>query len=228
MITPQDFVAKLKSEFEALASPEYAEKQRDYMRGQFEYYGIQAKPRQAIVKQLMKSEGIFQGEDLIDFAELCYGEPTRDLHYAALQMIEKVVKKQEADFIDTLEFLVRENSWWDTVDPLAKIIGMHFRVHPEQIKPYTERWTEGDNMWLQRVSIIFQLFYKKDTDTAMLFDYIRRHRYSREFFIQKAMGWALRQHSRTDVRAVQNFIAAEDLPKLTVKEGMRLILAGKV
>lgn len=222
-VSPREFLELLKSSFEKIENTEYAEAQRKYMRGQYEYYGIKAKPRQDIIKNLMRQEGVFHGEELTEFCEICYGEPTRDLHYSALQMTEKVIKKQKEDFIKTLEFMIIENSWWDTVDWLAKIVGMHFKRFPHLIKPYTEGWIESENMWLQRVAIIFQLFYKQDTNTEMLFDYIRRHSDSKEFFIQKAMGWALRQHSRTDAKLVRTFIESEELPKLTVKEGLRLM-----
>lgn len=224
MISPQKYVQRLKTEMEAIADWEYAEAQANYLRNKFELFGIKAKPRQEIIKRLMKEVGVYHGDELTHYLEACYGEPYRDLHYAAVHMVEKVIKEQSEDFIDTLEWLIVENSWWDTVDSLAKQVGIHFNKYPNQIKPYTEKWITGDNMWLQRVAIIFQLFYKKNTDTALLFDYIRRKKDSQEFFIQKAMGWALRQHTRTDAQAVIDFVEQEgNLPRLTVKEALRLI-----
>jgi 3-methyladenine DNA glycosylase AlkD len=97
------------------------------------------------------------------------------------------------------------------------------------IEHITERWMASENIWLQRVSMIFQLFYKEKTDFELMKNYILRLSDSKEFFIQKGGGWALRQYSRTNPDAVKNFVAEHsELKPLTKREAVRLILAGKV
>ena len=137
---------------------------------------------------------------------LCFEDEHREMHYFALETVGKMLKHRSADFIDFLEELIREHSWWDSVDWIAKLVGLHFRRFPGQIVPVTERWMASDYFWLQRVSIIFQLTYREKTDTGLLFGYILRVSASKEFFLQKAAGWALRQHAKTDPVSIKNFI----------------------
>jgi 3-methyladenine DNA glycosylase AlkD len=183
----------------------------------------------ALTKDIFVEKGILQGDDLMDFVTLCFEDDHRELHYVAIEMVQKTLKKQDESFIDFLEYMVMTKSWWDSVDWLAKLIGMHFLRFPHLIEHITERWMASENIWLQRVSMIFQLFYKEKTDFELMKNYILRLSDSKEFFIQKGAGWALRQYSRTNPEAVQNFVAEHpELKPLTKKEAVRLILAGKV
>jgi len=125
--------------------------------------------------------------------------------------------------VQFLEDLILTRSLWDTVDGLNKLVGLHFKQHPSLIRPVTERWVESGNIWLQRVSMIFQLTYKDKTDADLMFDYIRRLSKSKEFFIQKGVGWALRQYSKINPEAVAQFIAATPLAPLTKREGMKAL-----
>lgn len=143
------------------------------------------------------------------------------MQYFALELIQKSLKKQDPDFIYFLEELICTRSWWDTVDWINKLVGLHFRKYPELIQPVTEKWMSSGNIWLQRVCLIFQLLYKDKTDTALLFDYILRLKDSKEFFIQKAAGWALRQYARTNPAAVRVFVAQHPLAPLTKREALK-------
>ncbi|MEN2766316.1 DNA alkylation repair protein [Ornithinibacillus sp. 16A2E] len=95
--------------------------------------------------------------------------------------------------------------------------------HPEVIQEKIEKWSTDSNMWLRRTSILFQLKYKKYTNEQLLYTYIRRNANSREFFIQKAIGWALREYSKTNPESVKNFIAENELAKLSVREGSKYL-----
>ncbi len=145
------------------------------------------------------------------------------MHYFALETVQKTLKKQPAEFIDFLEELICTRSWWDSVDWLAKLVGLHFKLYPALIQPVTERWVSSGNMWLQRVSMIFQLTYKEKTDAELMFGYIRRLAHSKEFFIQKGAGWALRQYSKTNPEAVAHFVENTQLAPLTKREALRLL-----
>ena len=103
----------------------------------------------------------------------------------------------------------------------AKIAGLHFRRFPELTRPVTGRWMASDNFWLQRVCLLFQLLFREKTDAELLFRYIRQVAHSKEFFLQKAAGWALREYSKTDPEAVVQFIQTEILAPLTKREGMK-------
>ncbi len=194
-----------------------------YMRHQFEFFGLKAPVWLALAKEIHGTAGLPEGDDLKTLARLCFADDHREMHYFALETVQKTLKKQPAEFLDFLEELIVTRSWWDTVDWLAKLVGMHLLRFPELRQPATARWLASGNMWLQRVSIIFQLTYRSKTDTTLMFHNILQLADSAEFFIQKGAGWALRQHSKTDPEAVQNFVAKHRLAPLTRREALKWI-----
>jgi 3-methyladenine DNA glycosylase AlkD len=137
-------------------------------------------------------------------------------------MVQKVQKKQGPEFIDFLEELITAKSWWDSVDWLAKLVGIHFKRYPALILPVTERWMASGNFWLQRVCLIFQLTYRQKTDFDLMKKYILQVAPSKEFFLQKGAGWALRQYSKTNPQGVADFIETNpQLAPLTKREGLK-------
>ena len=114
------------------------------------------------------------------------------------------------------------NSWWDAVDTIADhLIGFHLQRFPELVPVSVAKWLASDNMWLQRTAILFQLKYKKKTDVSLLFHCIKEMANSKEFFIRKAIGWALREYSKTDAAAVQSFVASTELWPPSVREALK-------
>lgn len=202
--------------------PATAEGQMKYMRNQFDFMGLKAPQWVALSKEFFNENGMFDGEELKGFAHMCMEDEYREMNYLGLQMVEKRIKKQPEDFIEFLEELVRTRSWWDTVDWVNKLVGIHFRRFPELTIPVTEHWMDSGNFWLQRICLIFQLTYREKTDFELMKKYILRLADSNEFFIQKAAGWALRQHSKTNAQAVIDFIEKNpQLANLTKREGLK-------
>jgi 3-methyladenine DNA glycosylase AlkD len=219
---PPEYITCVKSIFQSHGDPVRAQGQMRYMRHQFEYYGLKAPEWLALAKEIFAKEGLFDGEELKAFARLAFAGDYREVQYAAIEMVEKRLKKQPEDFIDFLEELITTKSWWDSVDWLSKLVGIHFQRHPHLIRPVTQRWMASGNFWLQRVCLIFQLRYKEQTDFGLLCDYILQLAGSDEFFIQKGAGWALRQYSKFHAAAVTGFIEAHpQLPALTKREGLK-------
>ena len=194
-----------------------------YLRHQFTFYGIRQPELRTILRRIFKTHPLREVTNLPTLILQLINAEYRELHYAALIATEKIVKKQTTDFIDTLTLLITTNSWWDTVDHAAKLVGIHFQNHPQLILPTTERWMNSNNIWLQRVCLIFQLFYRDQTDWELLQRYILAVSDSDKFFLQKAAGWALRQYSRTAPEQVVEFVQCYELPKLTRKEALRLL-----
>lgn len=210
--------------FEENSNPEFADKMQQYMRGQFEFYGIKAPIRKALLKKIEAQEGRLQGEELKLFVEAAWDEPYRELQHLAMDRMDKVKRKLDASFLPFIENLIVQKSWWDTVDMLAvNGIGPILARFPEHIPSYNLKWIQSENMWLQRTALIFQLKYKKQTDTDLLFTNILEISHSKEFFLQKAAGWALRQHSKIDADLVRDFIEKNTLMPLTVREGSRYL-----
>ena len=150
--------------------------------------------------------------------------PQREYQYFAMELLEKYVKRSDETIVPLLEYMILTKSWWDTVDKIAShLVGGFFRQHKECIESYTEKWMYYGTMWLQRTALLFQLRYKKETDTDLLYSYIQALASSQEFFIQKAIGWALREYSKSDPEAVYNFVNKVTLAPLSRREALRLI-----
>lgn len=217
------YFSLVRSTFEKNGDPETAQGQMAYMRHQFEYFGLKMPKWTALTREIHKEQGMPEGEDLKALVRLCFEDDHREMHYFALETVQKSLKHQPAEFIEFLEELILTNSWWDTVDWINKLVGIHFRKFPKLTKPVTEKWMASGNIWLQRVCMIFQLMYKEKTDKELMFKYIRQVAGSKEFFLQKGAGWALRQYSRTNPEAVKKFVAENQLAALTRREALRLM-----
>lgn len=217
-----EWTRDLQQRFEAAANPEEAKAMIAYMRGQFDFWGIKSPVRSAIVKEWIAGIKTPDVNKLEKTAQTLWELPQREYQYAALDLLVKHTKRLEERHLELLESLVVRKSWWDTVDPLASnLIGPLLLRFPHLTAPLTERWIVCDNMWLQRTALLYQLKYKKNTDTERLFRYIGLTKSSTEFFIRKAIGWALREYSKTDEEAVRRFVADNTLSPLSEREALK-------
>lgn len=220
---PESYFSHVRDTFREKGDPEIAQMQMWYLRHQFDFFGLKMPRWMALTREIHRQSGLPQGEDLKTLVRLCFSDDHREMQYFALETVQKALAGQDPDFIYFLEELITTKSWWDTVDWIAKLAGMHFRRFPALIQPVTEVWMATDNIWLQRVCLIFQLMYREKTDKALMFAYIRKLSGSKEFFIQKAAGWALRQYSKTDPEAVVDFVQNNRLAPLSKREALRWI-----
>ncbi len=216
---------------------------KKYMKDISDFFGIKAPQRKALLKEFLsekvtskiqkpplsisEQKQAFLSEKteypaIFDTVSALWAMPYRELHYCAIDLLEKQKRHfQAADYL-FFEKLLTEKSWWDTVDTLSsQVIAPYFKKFPDQIRPVTERWLESENMWLQRVCLIFQLSYRKETDFMLLTDYILVLKESKQFFIQKAIGWSLRQYARTNPKAVKYFVENTELPPLSIREALK-------
>lgn len=193
-----------------------------YMRNQFQFFGIRTPKRTALLRDFLKEHGKPQVEELPDIVRFLWSEPQRECQYIALSLLDKQSRYLTKDHLPFLEEIIIDKSWWDTIDHIApNHVGKIYQT--EEDDAYLEKWIHSDNMWLNRISILHQLKYKGKTDQDRLFRYILLHNESKEFFIQKAIGWALREYSKTVPEAVQQFIETEKLAPLSKREGMKHI-----
>ena len=120
--------------------------------------------------------------------------------------------------------MITEKSWWDSVDTAAKyLLGEYLIAFPNETNKVIDRFSDSENMWLNRSAILFQLSYKQKTNADFLFRECIKHAHSKEFFIQKAIGWALRQFARHDPDWVRNFVAERPLAPLSKREALKHI-----
>jgi 3-methyladenine DNA glycosylase AlkD len=220
----QDYYQAVYTLFQQHGDPATADGQMQYMRNQFDFFGLKMPQWMVLAKQIHLQLGIPKGEDLKTLVLRCFEDEHREMHYFALETLEKSTKKpQPPEWIDFLEGLILNRSWWDTVDWIRKPVGNHFLHHPQLIPIYTDKWIESDNIWLQRMALIFQLKYKQKTDRELLFNTVKRLAHSNEFFVQKGAGWALREYTRIDPESVVEFVKNTVLPPLTRREALKLV-----
>ena len=217
------YVKKLKTLFKQNADPSQAPAMRKYMRDQFEYLGIKTPQSKLLQKEFFAQNGLPDISELDVIVRELWGLPQREFKYVAMGLIDKSNKKLPAEFIKTIEYLIVTESWWDTVDLIATHqVGTMFKRHPKVKEIYLKKWRKSENIWLRRTTILFQLLYKTETDVNLLCDIISENLGSDEFFINKAIGWALRQYARTDPKAVKKFVKeTKELHPLSRREAMK-------
>ncbi|MBK9733527.1 MAG: DNA alkylation repair protein [Saprospiraceae bacterium] len=196
-----------------------------YMKGQFDYFGINAPLRKEIVKDIRKKYRLQYDETIWVLIDLLWNSDQREMQYIALDLLVPFAKKMTCKCLPILEQMIITKSWWDTVDNIApNIVGVIFKNDHNCRNLYVAKWTESDNIWLQRSAILFQLKYRLETDQNLLMETILKQENSKSFFVRKAQGWALRQYSNFNPNFVSAFIEANpELSGLTKREAMRLI-----
>ena len=215
------YVSALEEIFVAAANPENTESMQKYMRNHFAFLGIKTPERKALIKAFIAKYGWPSVEDLPVVVKTLWEMPAREFQYVAIEMLVKHAKKLPENSLELLEYCITRKSWWDSVDSLASTVGVYFEKYPAQLPPTNARWLSSGNMWLQRSALIFQLRYRARTDEKLLHHNILQLASSKEFFIQKAIGWSLRQYARTNPSAVQNFVATHALPPLSRREALK-------
>ncbi|MFJ5717086.1 DNA alkylation repair protein [Neobacillus sp. NPDC093127] len=201
-----------------------AEPMKKYMKSHFEFLGIKSPLRKELEKQFFKETGILKEPFNKEFVMALWEKEEREYQYTALTYLEKSLNKLEKSDLPFMEKLITTKSWWDTVDAIApKPVGKIAEKFPEVIAETINGWAVHENMWLRRAALLFQLKYKGKTNDALLYHYIRQNADSKEFFIQKAIGWALREYSKTNPASVKKFIEALPLAPLSVREGSKYL-----
>ncbi|MCF6464819.1 DNA alkylation repair protein [Clostridium sp. Cult2] len=193
-----------------------------YMKNKFPFLGLKKPERAALSKEFLKARRKDTRVDW-DLIFKCYDMPEREFQYLAIDYMEKVKKLFTPNDMENIEKLLTTKSWWDSVDAINKIVGYIAMEYPEVKEDIILKWMKSDNIWLNRVSIIFQLKYKEKTDTEFLSKAILHNSQTNEFFINKAIGWALREYSKTHKEWVKNFIDNYTLHPLSVREGSKYI-----
>ena len=220
----KEFIKILEIEFEKNANPEIAIGQKAYMKNNFDFYGIKTPDRRKIQNPFLVKKYLPPKKDLEKIVKTLWKKPEREYQYFSQELTEKYSKQFDKIDIKLFEFMIINKSWWDTIDFIApKLVGEYFKLYPEQRNNHIEKWIVSGNIWLQRTAILFQLNYKVDLDKNFLAYIIHSLLGSKEFFINKAIGWILRQYSRTNPAWVIDFANKTDLNVLSKKEALRII-----
>lgn len=216
------YTASLKTLLEGHANPANAAPMKKYMRDQFEYLGIKSPVLSELMKGFIAEDGLPSIRDLDVILRDLWSLPQREFQYVATGFLNRAEKELPAKLIKTMEYMIVTKSWWDTVDTISGgPLGVHFRRFPDVREKYLAKWRASDNFWLRRATILFQLNYKKETDFKLLAEIICENLGSKEFFINKAIGWSLRQYARLDPQAVKKFVQSTALHPLSRREAMK-------
>jgi 3-methyladenine DNA glycosylase AlkD len=220
------FTKDLIISFEAHSNPEYAKQMKAYMRNKFEFYGIKTKLRRELLKEVVANYKEEVQTNVRTISKELFTTNFRELQHCGVELFEKhLIKSYQKEDIKQIEFFITTNSWWDTVDFIAKqILGTYLKQYPEEIDVLISRFSTSKNMWLNRSAILFQLGYKEQTDEALFYKLCLVHRHSEEFFIQKAIGWALREYGKTNPQSVLQFVGSNALKPLSEREAIRNII----
>lgn len=219
------FKETLNQELRANSNREIAIPMENYMKNNFLFLGIKTVQRRAIYKSVCEKHKEEIKSNYRTITWELFQEKEREFHQCAIDLIQKEIKKKFIfEDIQLIEKLIVTNSWWDTVDFIAKyLVGGYLEQFPKETLKVIERFSNAENMWLNRSAIIFQLSYKEKTNFDLLKSECEKHKGSKEFFIQKAIGWALRDYSRFNPNGVKEYVESTNLKPLSQREALRLL-----
>ena len=215
------WLTPIEAALRAQADAQQAVPMKAYMLGQFEFLGIRAGPRRDALKGLMKFTGT--ADELLALAEALWRLPEREFRYVAVDLLAKHHKRLDVSALPRILQLVQTDAWWDTVDGLAGVVGdiwLRAKTTQADVQERMDECLMYPDVWVRRVAMLHQLGWREQTDQDRLFRYALTLAAEKDFFIRKAIGWALRDHARTRPDAVRAFLAqhAEQLSGLTRRE----------
>lgn len=222
-----DYIKNISRIFLANRNLDYAIDMKRYMRNKFEFVGIKSPIRKELSKPFLKKANLPPVDSIEEIVKEFWKKPEREFQYFAMILLSKYSKKLDANDYKLFEYMIINKSWWDSIDYISPhLVSTHFKLFPQLTKPISEKWVNSNNMWLQRSAILFQLKYKTETDTELLFNYINRLASSKEFFIRKAIGWSLREYSKTDPKLVLEYVTRNEdkLSGLSKREALKIII----
>ena len=222
-----DAVEYVQAQLKAAAVPEKASGMAAYMKTEMPFYGVDAPSRKLIQRELKHKFVPRDSEEHRSYVQALWGLPHREEKYIAIAMARTWKPWVDADHLDLYRQWIEEGAWWDFVDEIANfLVGGAYLKDREAVGPVMDEWITDPHLWIRRAAIICQLRHKKETDAGRLYDYCLRSAHEKDFFIRKAIGWALRQYSRSEPESVHEFLTTyrQELSNLSFKEGSRILI----
>ncbi|MDO4232080.1 MAG: DNA alkylation repair protein [Lautropia sp.] len=222
METENELFGQILGVLEAQQNPADAAAMRAYMQNQFSFLGVRTPERRRIARDCFRKTDARHLD--WSFIDQCWQSPWREMQYVALDYLQLRAGLLSPADVPRLKTLVTRKSWWDTIDNLDRIIGGIALRHPE-VGQTLLAWSTDENIWLRRVAIDHQLLRKKNTNTELLGRILVNNLGRQEFFINKAIGWALRDYSKTDPAWVRAFIDThrQDMAALSLREASKYL-----
>ena len=200
-----------------------AESMSKYMQDKFRFLGVRGATRTEIYKKYFPDARKTKTVDW-DFVESCWNKEEREFQYVVVYYLKAMQKFLKREDISKLKYLIVTKSWWDTVDLLAKVIGS-LVIRIEGYDKIMLEWSKDSNIWLKRVAILYQLSLKDKIDEIILDKILVNNLGDNEFFINKAIGWALRDYSKFNPEWVRKFIKKnkDNMANLSIREASKYI-----
>lgn len=216
----------LDSEFRSHSNYENGLGMSKYMKDRFSFYGVNSPKRKEIYRLWLSSlPDDLMNENRWNLVHRLWEKDEREFQYITIDWMNSWNKKFISSKDDEqLRWLITNNSWWDSVDSIASnYLGKYCNLFPEKAKQLVEEWRNSDNMWLNRSCLIYQLKYANKVDFDLLKSLIIQYQPVKEFFIQKAIGWSLRQYSKFNPDAVRDFVNEIDLRGIAKREASKYL-----
>ncbi|TWS25144.1 DNA alkylation repair protein [Tsukamurella sputi] len=220
----KDLVEGIRAGLRSAADPERAPKMQAYMKSEMPFLGVPAPAARSIVTSARRTHPPADRADLVATVRELWDEAVyREERYAAQHLLRGRLTKGRLELLPLHEHIAVTGAWWDHVDETAHHIADLHDAHPEETAAVARAWSLGDHMWLRRLAIISQLGRKDRLDTALLTEVIEPALPESEFFLRKAIGWALREYGRTDPEWVRAYVAAHEaeLSGLSRREALK-------
>ncbi|MDR0801697.1 DNA alkylation repair protein [Fluviicola sp.] len=219
-------IQQLEELFKPFRNPKRAQTARAYMKDHFSFIGMRTEIRRTTQKAWVDSLKSLEDRTIRwSVIRALWSKEERDYHYVAIDYLNSWPKKyySEAD-AGELEWMLGQNSWWDSVDAIASnYLGKWALLYPEKARETFEKWRYDESFWLHRSCLIYQLKYKDEVDTIYLEDLIRQMNNNKEFFIQKAIGWSLRQLSKYNPDEVIRILGDNPIKGLALREASKYL-----
>lgn len=217
-----EHIQQLNEILSSHANQEKAEGMSAYMRHQFDFWGIPSPLRKEITANWRKEILHLESNLVIAICQSLWQLPQREFQYVAMDILQVFIKKANIEFAPYIEWFITSKAWWDTVDFLSvHIAGKYLQLYPGQQSVLLNNWNLHPSFWMNRCAIIFQLKYKNAIQDEWLRTCCLTHQSSQEFFIQKALGWMLREYAKTNPQAVIAILDSIELKPLTVREATK-------
>lgn len=221
-MTAADLVQSIRSALRDEADPELAPGQQAYMKSALPFLGVRVPRVRAVTRGLAREvteAAMLRGTALVLWREAAY----REERYAASALMALRPVRARLDMLDVHEEMIRTGAWWDHVDEVAHRLTETLDAHPAEMAPLLRAWSRDDDFWVRRASIISQLGRKDATDRELLTAVVEPNLADAEFFIRKAIGWALRELGKTDPAWVRAFVESHELSPLSHREALKLL-----
>lgn len=215
-------ILELEQGLLALADESQAVAMKAYMKNHFEFLGVRTPERRKLTKVFFKASRKFGIE--WDFVGACWDKPYREFQYVAIDYLIGQKKSLKLSDLERLKQLAQQKSWWDSIDGLDELVGFIVFENPEAKQQMLD-WSLDANFWLRRIAINHQLLRKEQTDTALLEQILVNNLNQTEFFINKAIGWSLRDYSKTAPEWVAAFLQTyqSQMAPLSIREASRYL-----